>query len=658
MDSTIARDLQTSLRVASRDLTQWKLYNASKWCSELLHGMEQQDSEITDLNSTPGSPLNFKLSPMDASKHPVNRLVDPWMGLTAAEYDAYLFASSLFDMKEFDRCYHLLKGCMDSRLKFLQLYAQYLSFDKRYMEATEKVLMNGILDEASANELKMRDDQSGKEKDISTLQNTLVRKPPQGVITSESGHQTSLSIILNEIRDFLKQLDKRKQQAQELNKQESSDTFFYHQLGIGLLYYLKGIILLRQGNKSSAMASFLESLSYYSFNWSCWTELLNCITKVEDASILLKYLDTEFILKRQFTTTQSNVCDNVMIKMFKLLILQEYYTNSNSINPMSQIDKFFDIFESLLILVPNSSFLKSMNALLSYNCMDYQTAEKLYEEIFKQDPYRLEDLDIYSNVLYVMQNHSKLSFLAQWVMQTEKLRPETCCIVANYYSCRQEHEKSIMYFRRSLQLNKRSTNVWTLMGHEYVELRNSNAAIECYRRAIDLNQRDFKAWFGLGQAYEVMEMPQYSLYYFKQACTIRPLDRRMWQALGECFLSLNQYDDALISFQKALPLCSNMNQDAMILYKIALCYDEMLKKDECRDIMLKCIQIEDNSEDSIVTDETIKARLWLAKHYRIMKQYQEAYNHAVKIVNGTSEEITEARNIAKECRLELQKIYG
>lgn len=286
--------------------------------------------------------------------------------------------------------------------------------------------------------------------------------------------------------------------------------------------------------------------------------------------------------------------------------------------------------------------------------MDYANAELIFDDIVKQDPYRLENLDVYSNILYVMQKHSKLTYLAQFVSQLDKFRPETCCIVANYYSARQEHEKSIMYFRRALVLNKKSTSAWTLMGHEFVELKNSHAAIECYRRAVDINERDYKAWYGLGQAYEVLDMHLYSLYYFQKACTLKPLDRRMWQAVAECYAVLKDTTQAIKCYQRAYQLSSNPGQDALLLFKLAKQYEQMMDIDNCKVNMLKCIAIEDSSSGELVTDETIKARLWLAQHEMRMKNYEAAYNHAVNITNGTSQEIEEARNIARNCRAVLK----
>ena len=45
------------------------------------------------------------------------------------------------------------------------------------------------------------------------------------------------------------------------------------------------------------------------------------------------------------------------------------------------------------------------------------------------DPYRIDDIDIYSNILYVTENRLKLANLAHDFLLLDKDRPEVCCLV-------------------------------------------------------------------------------------------------------------------------------------------------------------------------------------------------------------------------------------
>ncbi|KAH3688724.1 hypothetical protein WICPIJ_000324 [Wickerhamomyces pijperi] len=400
------------------------------------------------------------------------------------------------------------------------------------------------------------------------------------------------------------------------------------------LLYLQGILLLKQKSESSAQVAFIKSLRIYPFNWSCWIELISSLTNLDQALKIL--LDFE----SYFSEYKDRESINVILKIARVVINQEFFQQSMEL---------YELLNYLLKLFPDFSYLKTQKALMSYHALDYQEAENLFDDILSKDPLRLDDMDIYSNILYVMEKKSKLSYLAQFANSIDKFRSETCCIVANYYSLKFEHEKAIMYYRRALTLNRNCLSAWTLMGHEFVELKNSHAAIESYRRAVDINIKDFKAWYGLGQAYEVLDMHLYSLYYYQKACSLKPLDKRIWQALGNCYEKLNKLKDSVRCYKKVLSLNEFENFDnSTIFFKLALLYEKLRLFEKVHDFMKLCYNEEINL--NIKNDETAKARLWLAKYEMRNLNFEKAYNYAVDFNHGTSQEIEEARAIARDAR--------
>lgn len=61
--------------------------------------------------------------------------------------------------------------------------------------------------------------------------------------------------------------------------------------------------------------------------------------------------------------------------------------------------------------------------------LEFDAAEDLFEVLQQRDPYRLTNMDIYSNILYVKEEHAKLSLLAHRANVIDKFREETCCII-------------------------------------------------------------------------------------------------------------------------------------------------------------------------------------------------------------------------------------
>lgn len=64
---------------------------------------------------------------------------------------------------------------------------------------------------------------------------------------------------------------------------------------------------------------------------------------------------------------------------------------------------------------------------------EFGQAEAQFERILALDPYRIDDIDVFSNILYVTDNRLKLSKLAHEFLALDKDRPEICCLVGTSF---------------------------------------------------------------------------------------------------------------------------------------------------------------------------------------------------------------------------------
>lgn len=84
-----------------------------------------------------------------------------------------------------------------------------------------------------------------------------------------------------------------------------------------------------------------------------------------------------------------------------------------------------------------------------YSTADFSNAEVQFDRILELDPYRIDDIDIFSNILYVAENRTKLSKLAHHFLAIDKDRPEVCCLVgmcdnSYFQTCRLSFEQAII----------------------------------------------------------------------------------------------------------------------------------------------------------------------------------------------------------------------
>ncbi|RKP04804.1 anaphase-promoting complex subunit 8 [Thamnocephalis sphaerospora] len=385
----------------------------------------------------------------------------------------------------------------------------------------------------------------------------------------------------------------------------------------GFNCYLYGVVLRKQRRKREALSALLRATSLYPCNWSAWLELADMIEAQEMANEVITQLPGHFVAD-----------------LFQAYLAMELHLNVEA--AQQQLVKLEAVFL-------HSRFIKSQRAIIAYNMRDFEAAEALFDDIRREDPYRLDQMDMFSNILFVMRNTPKLSFLAHDCTVIDKYRPETCLVLGNYYGLRQDHERAITYFRRALQLNKDCLPAWTLMGHEYMEMGNTHAAIEAYRRAVDIDNRDYRAWFGLGQTYEMLRMPHYALYYYERATTARPYDVRMWIAKAECYESLHSVQEAIKCYERAL----TCQTDEIETYsKLAGLYARNSRKEESA-FYYRMI-VEQASQDALDADYVAEARFELAKYEKSRRNYSQALHYTTQLLGMGNCPHDEAQALLRE----------
>jgi len=110
----------------------------------------------------------------------------------------------------------------------------------------------------------------------------------------------------------------------------------------------------------------------------------------------------------------------------------------------------------------------------------YQEAKRLYENMLKIEPYRLEGLEYYSTCLWHLKKQMDLCYISNYAMERSLFAPETWCILGNCYSLQKEHETALKFFGRAIQLDSHHAYAHTLSGHEYVENEDFDQARKCY----------------------------------------------------------------------------------------------------------------------------------------------------------------------------------
>jgi len=383
-------------------------------------------------------------------------------------------------------------------------------------------------------------------------------------------------------------------ELENLCKQPGPDPF---------LLFLSGLVLKELGEKEASRTALCQSVRLYPCNWQAWLAL----AQVHD---------------HDPSKSAEGLPDHWMRKFF------DAHISSSPSDPSPDIESdASQRYSELHQTFPESRYVLAQRAAAHYTARDFDSAETFFQHLLKQDPCRVETLDLYSHILYVKEKRTELSVLARNALRVNKYCPETCCILGNHYTLKGVHDKAVMYFQRALRLDRNYLEAWTLLGHEYVEMKDTASAVHAYRRAVDANPRDFRAWYGLGQTYEILKMPLYSLFYYQKSTELRPHDARMWCALAECHECLGQTEEAVRCYRRAM---SSGDNEGIALCKLAVLSSKLGEEDAAAGFWKQVLETH-GDEQSVTSQEVVDALTFMSQHCFKKAESCEAEDPAQKV---------------------------
>lgn len=266
--------LKEALQIAVVKCSERCLYQAAKWY--VFFWILDIDSELTSpraaelLDALPErSADEFKGQPPTATYvHPAFfPSADPTeAALEARELNRYLLAKSFFDCKEFDRCAavflpdSLLSGLItakvneaaDPRRKGKAPAVGPSAQEQSLPEMSQKSLFLALYAKVMFGE-KQKDEDS-----------EMIMGPQDlGAVVNKQ--------LLTVSRFLERWFADRKKEGDPSPSQ-------------GFLEYLYGMVLVKEKNDSDALNFLMQSVHLFPWNWGCWLEITNLISRVEQVS--------------------------------------------------------------------------------------------------------------------------------------------------------------------------------------------------------------------------------------------------------------------------------------------------------------------------------------------------------------------------------------
>lgn len=349
----------------------------------------------------------------------------------------------------------------------------------------------------------------------------------------------------------------------------------------GWLLYIYGLVLFKFKLYARAINVLVYSINLTPINWCAWYMLTQLIDNKQQLNSLC------------FPNHIFKVFFYYMMRLDLDLRANEPWTLVGFKETKAFLDKYFK----------GSLFIKTLRAKsLGYQASKYKEAMEVFSEIRAEDPYRMDAMEVYSNLLYVRRMRKELAKLAYEVERVDPFTSEANSCIANSFSSREQHTKAIVYFTRAIRLHPDHLNSWTLIGHEYLEIKSIEKALQAYRFAISINKRDCRAWLGLGNTFEtIMSSPNVTnpnyepcLYYYSQVGKYRPKDHIMFMAMSTVYEKMGETKEAIACAKRA-------GQEG--LYRLAKLYESNGMRSEAAETYRKWLKHLESLKVSLASDD-------------------------------------------------------
>ncbi|KAG7108274.1 Protein bimA like protein [Verticillium longisporum] len=195
-----------------------------------------------------------------------------------------------------------------------------------------------------------------------------------------------------------------------------------------------------------------------------------------------------------------------------------------------------------------------------YEQAAYAEAEKYFRKLRVLAPSRMEDMEVYSTILWHLKRETDLSFLAHELIDSEWLAPQAWCTLGNAWSLAREPDQALRCFKRATQVDPKFAYAFTLQGHEHVANEEYEKALGAYRQAITADQRHYNAYYGMGKVHEKLGNYDKARIHFHTASMINPTNAVLICCVGSVLEKQKQMGLALQAFTKATELAPRAAQ--------------------------------------------------------------------------------------------------
>ena len=256
-----------------------------------------------------------------------------------------------------------------------------------------------------------------------------------------------------------------------------------------------------------------------------------------------------------------------------------------------------------------------------YEQASYAEAEKYFARIKAIAPSRLEDMEVYSTILWHLRNEIDLAFLAHEIIDIDRDSPQAWCAVGNSFSLQRDHDQALKCFKRATQLDPKFAYAFALQGHEHVANEEYDKALAAYRSSIAAENRHYNAWYGIGKVFEKQGKYEFAEQHYRTAATINPTNAVLICYIGVVLEKMKNPRAALAQYTRSCELAPKTALNRFKKARVLMALGEPNKA------------LEDLRVLKDIAPDDANAHFLLGRVYRALKQKGSALRHFTTAMN-------------------------
>lgn len=483
--------LRAELRKAWVELSFRELSSAAQWAAELSCALPQQD----DAPPAGGEETSPAMLPHVA------------VAGSGAMSSTVMLAKSCFNMREYGRAAHVLKGVRDlhnhQAALFIRLYALYLAGEKRKEEEAMEVADPVEKCQVKNQELK------GIEEHLAAL------------------HERHL-------------LD-------------------------GPNLYLYGITLRGLDLQVEARQMLLESVRVFPCNWSAWLDIIAICSDLGDTNGARSQLEAlrlpDHWMVHFFHAALNLELQRNETAQERYAGLQRHFPESSYILSQTATCQYnmrnFDASQVMFDEVRRKDPFKltSMDTYSNILYVKEQSAalSHLARQAVKIDKYTPEACCIVGNYHSLKGEHEKSVTYFQRALCLNRNFTPAWILMGHEFMEMKNTPAAIDAYRTAVNINQRDYRAWYGLGQTYELLNLHFYALFYYKRAMTLRPEDARMWCAMAQCYDAMERKSEAVKCYEKAQRCGDRDRMALPRLARLHRDLGERHEAAASYLQMIP---------------------------------------------------------------------------------------------------------